>query len=137
MKLHPDIKIYGNTKYRGSCATESAEQTTFFNWLRREFKGTYGDIAIHPRNEGKRTYNQAHRQKSEGLTKGASDIIVPGYPAFVCELKRRDHTKSKLEDEQIVYLLAAKGVGAFACIALGSDAAKEAFIDWLKVSKPW
>ena len=66
------------------------------------------------------------------MTKGASDIIIPGSPAFVCELKRRDHTKSRWEDGQQEYLTAAQDAGAFVCIALGADAAMEAFNDWLR-----
>lgn len=85
---------------------------------------------IHPRNEGKRTYNQTTKQKSEGLTKGASDIIIPGKPAFVCELKRKDKTKSRVEPEQIDYLAASIDLGAFGCIAYGHASAIEAFHEW-------
>lgn len=70
-------------------------------------------------------------EKSEGMTTGAADIIIPGAPAFVCELKRRDHTKSAISDEQLAYLEAAKEAGAWVCIALGADAAWEAFHEYL------
>jgi hypothetical protein len=66
------------------------------------------------------------------MTEGASDIIIPGCPAFVCELKRRDHTKSKWQDGQLEYLETAQKAGAFVCVALGADAAMEAFEEWLK-----
>jgi hypothetical protein len=65
------------------------------------------------------------------MSTGATDIVIPGRPAFVCELKRRDHTQSKIADEQLRYLRAAKDAGAYTCIALGCDAAWEAFQDWL------
>lgn len=70
-------------------------------------------------------------EKSQGMTPGASDIIIPGSPTFVCELKRRDRTKGDLRDEQEKFLLAALDVGAFACIALGVDGAWAAFQEWL------
>lgn len=73
---------------------------------------------------------QSAKEKSEGMTTGASDIIIPGAPSFVCELKRRDITKSKIGKEQLAYLLAAKEAGAHVCIALGVDAAWQAFIEW-------
>lgn len=82
-----------------------------------------------------RHYKQVSREKAEGMTKGASDIIIPGCPAFVCELKRRDRTQSSWQDGQLEYLEAAKRAGAFACVALGADAATEAFEEWLGLQK--
>lgn len=73
-------------------------------------------------------------EKSQGMTPGASDIIIPGgrgAGTFVCELKRRDRTKGDLRDEQEKFLLAALDAGAFACIALGVDGAWGAFQEWL------
>jgi len=132
MKFPPTIKVYGDKKFRGKCPSESLEQVTFFARLRRNYP-EFGAIAIHPRNEGKRHYAAVNKEKSEGMTTGASDIIIPASPAFVCEMKRQDHTKSRLEPEQIEYLEAAQAAGAFVCIALGCEAATEAFGDWLKI----
>src|SRR5690625_1127300 len=120
------LDVFGCQDYRGQCPPELAEQITFFQWLRLQHPALHR-IAVHPRNEGKRTYQQARRQRLEGaLTKGASDIIIPGRPAFVCEMKRQDHTKSRWEDGQLEYLEAAQRAGAFVCVALGADAAIEA-----------
>ena len=132
MKLPPDIPIWGNVEFRGNCPKETLEQVTFFGRLRRSHPKTYGILALHPRNEGQRTHLQAAKEKSEGMTTGATDIVIPASPAFVCELKRRDHTLSKLADVQLDYLRAAQAAGAYACIALGVDAAWEAFEDWRK-----
>lgn len=131
MKFPPGLPVYGNQKWRGKCPIESAEQITFFNWLRLQHKNTYGRIAIHPRNEGKRTASQTQREKAEGMTTGAADIVIPGCPALVLEMKRRDHTQSKWEDGQPEYLEAAQKAGAFVCVALGWEAAREAFNEWL------
>ena len=132
MKFHPDIPVYGDIKFRGDCPSEAAESVTFFAKLRREHPDSYGVIATHIRNEGLRTFHQVAKQKSEGMTRGAPDIIIPASPAFVCELKRQDHTKSKWQEGQQEYLLEASKHGAFVCVALGYVAAYEAFNDWIK-----
>ncbi len=125
MKFNPDIPVYGDVNFRGKCPTESAEQITFFNKIRK-----VEPTAFHARNEGKRTHWQVARQKAEGLTKSVSDIIIPGAPTFVCELKRQDHTQSKWQDGQIDYLLNSKDNGAFVCVALGWESAMQAYNDW-------
>ena len=130
MKFPEWLPLYGDINYRGKCPSEAVEQVTFFNALRVGYKKSYGLIAVHPRNEGKRSHYQAARDKAEGMTPGASDIIIPGNPAFVCELKRQDHTKSRWQDNQLEYLEAAHNAGAFVCVALGYKAAWEAFNEW-------
>ncbi len=131
MKFPDWLPVYGSTDYRNKkCPVESAEQITFFNVLRRDYP-QLGVIAVHPRNEGKRTMQQAMRQKAEGMTAGASDIIIPGNPSFVCELKRKDHTLCSWEVEQLTYLETAKNNGSFVCVALGYEAALEALKVWI------
>jgi hypothetical protein len=131
MKFPNDIAVYGNVDYRGDCPPEAIEQVTFFNRLRMRYPNSWGIIALHPRNEGKKGFRQVAKEKAEGMTPGAADVIVPGDPGFVCEIKRRDHTKSKWQDKQLEYLNAAQEAGAFVCIALGADAAINAFEDYL------
>ncbi len=128
MKFPKNIPVFGDVSFRGKCHTESAEQITFFNTIRK-----LEPTAFHARNEGKRSYQQVARQKAEGMTKSVSDIIIPGAPTFVCELKRKDHTKSKWQDGQIEYLENCKANGAFACVALGWEAAMEAYKEWKKL----
>lgn len=122
--MYTNIKEYGG-QYRGPCPVESAEQKTVINYIREICPNV-----IHPRNEGKRTHKQAAREKAEGLTTGASDIIIPGSPSFVCELKRKDKTKSKITDEQIKFLTESQELGSWVCIAYGHEAAIEAFNVW-------
>ena len=133
MKFSKELRIYGDMDYRGPCPSEDVEQVTFFNRLRRNHPDTLAKIAMHPKNEGKRTRYQMDTDKAKGLTPGASDIIIPGSPAFVCELKRRDHTKSTWQPGQENYLIISQNHGAFACIALGADAATEALNEWLAI----
>lgn len=131
MKFPEWLAVRGDVSFRGECPSEAVEQVTFFARLRRQYPDTWGRLAIHPRNEGKRDYRQTAKQKAEGMTPGASDIVIPGSPSFVCELKRQDHTKCRWEHGQAEYLAAAQNAGAFACVALGCDAAWEAFHEWL------
>lgn len=135
MRLHDlPFPVYGDLSFRGKCPTEALEQVTFFAMLRRAYADTWGALAIHPRNEGLKANGQfsaVQRHAAEGMTKGAADIIIPGRPAFVCELKRRDHTKSAWQEGQIDYLTAAQAAGAFACVALGHEEAWEALQAWI------
>ena len=125
--------VYGDAAFRGKCPKEDVEQISFFNRLRREYPDSYGLIALHPRNEGLKRggqFSAVVRHAAEGMTKGAADIIIPGRRAFVCELKRRDHTQSAWQDGQREYLQAAYNAGAFVCVALGAEAAWAAFEIW-------
>ena len=135
--LSHNVYVYGDAMFRGECPTEDMEQVTFFNRLRQAHPDTWGRLALHPRNEQQLRGGQHRamiRQKAEGMTPGAADIIIPGQRAFVCELKRRDHTKSQWQSGQIEYLTAAANAGAFACVALGADAAWNAFLAWRDVA---
>lgn len=129
--LPTSVRLYGDTEWRGKCPHEGLEQITFFNRVRRGYPDTLGAIALHVRNEGKRYRDQIALHKAEGMTTGAADIIIPGRVTFVCELKRQDHTKSQWQPGQMTYLEAAGSSGAFACVALGCNAAWEALHDWI------
>lgn len=130
------VRIYGDAAFRGKCPSESMEQMTFFNTLRREYLTTWGRLALHPRNEQQLRGGQHKalaQHKAEGMTPGASDIIIPARVTFVCELKRQDHTQSKWQPGQVEYLTAAHDAGAFACVALGWKAAWGALIEWRSI----
>ena len=136
MKIPDHIPYYGDTSFRGDCPAESLEQISLVNRIRQEYPNTYGLIALHPRNEKLLQYGQFStvlKHKAEGMTKGASDLVIPGRPSFVCEIKRRDHTKSKWQDGQIEFLTAAQNAGSFVCVALGAVAAWQAFEEWTRL----
>lgn len=131
MKFNPKLKVFGDINFRGKCPTETSEQSTFFNIIRRKYPDTYGSVALHIKNEGKRTIQQLAKMKAEGgFIPGASDIVIPGSPTFVCELKRKDHTQSQWQAGQEKYLLTAQSLGCYVCVALGYEAAIEAFEEW-------
>ena len=134
MKMHEDIKVFGDMDFRGDCALEDDELITFFNQLRIKYP-KLAKVAIHPDNEGLifgTGFNNHTRQKAKGaIRNGAADIIIVGYPTFVCELKRKDHTKSRWQDGQLEFLEASQKQGAFVCVALGYEAALQAVNDWV------
>jgi hypothetical protein len=134
------VPIYGDTTFRGKCPKEDVEQASFFNRLRGEYPDSHGLLALHPRNEGLLSGGQFHairKHRAEGMSPGASDIVIPGCPSFVCEMKRQNHMLSKWEAGQQAYLKAASDAGAFACVALGAVSAWEAFEAWLRVTDIW
>lgn len=139
VKAYPGIPLYGDSKYRNKkCPRESMEQITFVNTIRAQYPDSYGLVLIHPENEKKLVNGQfsaVSKSRAMGMSPGASDIIIPGNPSFVCEIKRSDRTQSDITQEQLAYLYAAKEAGSFVCIALGHEAAMNAFEDWLKVIK--
>lgn len=137
MKIPAYIKCYGNTDFRGDCPKEDDELITFFNQLKMHYP-ELATIAIHPDNEGLligAAHNAHIKQKAKGaIRNGAADIIIVGCPAFVCEMKRQDHTKSRWQDGQLAFLEASQKQCAFACVALGYVAALEALKDWITQS---
>lgn len=133
--LPAGVLVFGDTLFRGKCPKEDMEQVTFFSRIRSRYPETWGRLALHPRNEGLKANGQfstVQKHTAEGMTKGAADVIIPGRVAFVCEIKRRDHTQSAWKNGQIEYLGAAAEAGAFSCVALGVDGAWEAFEEWLR-----
>lgn len=127
------LKVFGDQAYRNPKAPkEEAEQITFINWIRQTYPDTLGAIAVHVKNEGRRTKQQVERDKMNGLTAGAPDVMIPGAPALLIEIKRKDHTKSRWQPAQLEYLKAAHDQGAFVCVALGHEAAMEAVQFYLK-----
>lgn len=135
MKIDQRIKVYGCQKLRmEKPPSENAEQITIFNELRLNYP-ELAKLATHILNEGNKSHAQAEKDAQMGLCKGFSDIIIIGNPVFVCELKKRDFTKSKISKEQQSFLIAAQESGAFACVALGCDGFFEALEEWIECTK--
>lgn len=118
-------KVYGSTS-PGDHPSETMEMATFFSQLPPHLKC----IALHIRNEGKMSHAQYAKVKAAGgYVKGASDIVIPGAPSFVCELKSLSK-KARVSKEQVKYLNDAAANGAFSCLCYGWEAAMEAVQAW-------
>lgn len=124
------LVVYGDPNWRGKCPLEVAEAVSFFCQLRVEFPDL-AKVATHIRNEGKRTKRQGFQHQQEGMNTGASDVIIPVCPPIVMEMKRRDHKLSEISKEQVDYLVAAAGLGAFTGVALGAAGAMEMVRTWV------
>lgn len=131
MKFPDWLSVAGDAGYRGQCPKEGAEHITFFAELRRRWPDTYGRIALHPRNEGIRTHWQAAKEKAEGMAVGAPDVVIPGAPTIMIEIKRRDHTQSKWQPGQLEYMEVAHKAGCRVVVALGYEAAIHAVERWI------
>lgn len=133
MKLPPHIPLYGDPTYRGKCPIEAVEQASAVNRIRQLYPDTFGALVFHPRNEQQLRGGQHSamiKHKAEGLTAGVSDLVIPGAPCLVVEIKRKNPQLSKISPEQIAYLETAQRMGAFVAVALGAVAAIEAFDIW-------
>lgn len=130
MKIPQHIPLYGDSAYRGKCPKEDAEHKAIFRWMKLQHP-KYHAVMIHPKNEGKRRPGQYQYDKSMGLNKGASDVIIPGNPSFICELKRKNPSLCTISVDQIKYLEACEANGCFACVALGFEGFVEAFNAYL------
>ena len=126
-----DVPLFGNTSFRGACPVEDIEVINFMLWVKYQYP-KYAPIATHVKNEGKRSHGQARRDKNLGLTKGFADVVILTTPPFVLEMKRRDHTKSKIDADQVKHLETVIENGGFACVALGFEAAKTAFLEHIR-----
>ena len=124
------LKVYGDQSFRGDCPHEDYALTSFFSRIRKDYSTSYGLLAFHPKNEGKRTKQQNNIDKMKGLTKGVCDVIIIGNPTLCLEIKRDDHTKSKFQPGQLEFLEHSHNSGAFVCVALGYQAALLAFEEW-------
>jgi hypothetical protein len=74
---------------------------------------------------------QIRADKAKGLTKGVSDLIIIGNPTLCMEIKKDN--SCRFEDGQLEFLQQAQKGGAFVCLAIGYQGAKDAFEYWLKL----
>ena len=123
------IKIIKPNEFPKDAPSESVEQITFFNQLRK-LHPEIAKVAIHGKNEGKRTVKQIAKDKAEGLVKGAPDIFIAGNPTLLIELKKRSK-RARVSDEQINFLESASNLGADCYICYGWESAWKALQEWI------
>jgi len=131
MKIPPWLPKFGTLKKSNDNPKEDYVLSSIVSRIRIDYPNTYGLVAFHVKNESKRTTGQTRADKAKGLTKGVSDLIVIGNPTLCMEIKCDD--SCYFESGQLEFLEQAQKNGAFVCLAVGYDGAKEAFNHWLKL----
>lgn len=127
------ITIIKPDEFPEDAPSESVEQITFFNQLKKHCPDI-AKVALHVKNEGKRTMAQAAKDKAEGLVTGAPDIFIAGDPSLLIELKKRSK-RAKVGDDQIKYLNSASKLGAECYICYGWESAWIALQRWISGRK--
>lgn len=131
MKTPSWLPVFGDLPRAKDNPAEDYVLSSLIARIRKDYPCSYGLVAFHVKNEGKRTTQQIKVDKLKGLTKGVSDLIVIGNPTLCLELKRDN--SCRFEDGQLEFLEQAQKNGAFSCLAIGYEGALEAFNFWLKM----
>ncbi len=131
MNIPTWLNTYGEIN-KSDKTKEDYHLVTFFNYLRENHPGRAG-LAMHIKNEGKRTYSQAQADKAKGMLSGAADIIILSEIPFVCEMKAP--SGGRFQKGQLEFLQRAQNSGCFVCLAFGCLPALEAFNQWEQVCK--
>ena len=139
------IKIYGDVKFRGDCPLEDSCLASFFAWVRYQYP-QYANLIFHPETEmpvnGGSSFAYHAKSKAKGRVDNLPDVIClpisTGAPAFCCELKRRDiskslQSKSRKEhfNKQLLILRSHFEHGAVVSVALGFDNLKKSFEEYV------
>lgn len=113
--------------------SESIEQITFFNQLRKHYP-ELSKIAIHIKNEGKKSIGEAMKDKAEGLVSGAPDIMIPGSPTLMIEMKKQSKS-ARVSQNQKDYMNNAVANGAMCFVCYGWEMAWVALEKWTQRRK--
>lgn len=113
--------------------SETAEQIDFVAWLRFNHPW-YAEMMFHVPNEGDRSPQYRQQLYKMGELKGVSDLIILRNGGAVFEMKKAAWSASTAK-EQKKFLTEASGGSMFACVCHGAEAAKVAFLEWVRESK--
>lgn len=113
--------------------SESIEQITFFNQLRKNYP-ELAKVAIHIKNEGKKSIGEAMKDKAEGLVSGAPDIMIPGSPTLMIEMKKQSKS-ARVSQNQKDYMNNAVDNGAMCFVCYGWGMAWLALEKWIQRRK--
>jgi len=139
------IEIYGDPSYRGDCPLEDSDLASFFAWVRYNYP-QYESLIFHCETEFNPTsassYAYHTKSKAKGRLDGIADIVClpvsSGAPGLLCELERMDISKSLASKKrkehfykQVSILSSQKSFGNIAIVALGLEATKTAFKEYI------
>ena len=129
---YPDwLPKFGDLPKAASNPAEDYVLSSLISRIRNDYPSSYGLVSFHVKNESKRTTGQIRADKAKGLTKGVSDLIVIGNPTLCMEIKKA--TSCRFVTGQPEFLEQSQQQGAFVCLAIGYQGAKDAFEYWLKL----
>ena len=131
MKTPAWLPKFGDLPKSTSNPAEDYVLSSLISRIRNDYPLSYGLVAFHVKNESKRTTGQIRADKAKGLTRGVSDLIVIGNPTLCMEIKKDN--SCRFEGGQLEFLQQAQKQGAFVCLAVGYQGAKDAFEHWLKL----
>ena len=131
MKTPTWLPKFGDLPKSTSNPAEDYVLSSLISRIRNDYPSTYGLVAFHVKNESKRTTGQIRADKAKGLARGVSDLIVVGNPTLCMEIKKDN--SCRFEDGQLEFLQQAQKQGAFVCLVIGYQGAKDAFEHWLKL----
>ena len=131
MKTPTWLPKFGDLPKSTSNPAEDYVLSSLISRIRNDYPSSYGLVAFHVKNESKRTTGQIRADKAKGLTKGVSDLIVIGNPTLCMEIKKDN--SCRFEVGQLEFLQQAQKQGAFVCLVVGYQGAKDAFEHWLKL----
>lgn len=131
MKTPSWLPKFGDLPRAKDNPAEDYVLSSIISRIRKDYLSSYGLVAFHVKNESRRTMGQIRADKAKGLTKGVSDLIVIGNPTLCMEIKKDN--SCRFEDGQLEFLQQAQKGGAFVCLAVGYQGAKDAFEYWLKL----
>lgn len=141
-----DVPIFGDISFRGDCKKEDPELAFMYQSLKLKYP-QYEHLFFHVVNEWKPTGTTSYAHYAKLINKGMkprlADFIClpikPGAPAFLCEMKRLDiskslNSKARKEHylEQISLLASQKQNGAVVCVALGGNNGIQAFTEYVE-----
>lgn len=131
MKTPSWLPVFGGLPRAKDNPAEDYVLSSLISRIRKDYPSSYGLVAFHVKNESRRTVVQIRADKAKGLTKGVSDLIIIGNPTLCMEIKKDN--SCRFEDGQLEFLQQAQKQGAFVCLAIGYQGAKDAFDYWLKL----
>lgn len=131
MKTPSWLPKFGDLPRAKDNPAEDYVLSSLISRIRKDYPSSYGLVAFHVKNESRRTMGQIRADKAKGLTKGVSDLVVIGNPTLCMEIKKDN--SCCFEDGQLEFLQQAQKGGAFVCLVIGYQGAKDAFEYWLKL----
>lgn len=110
--------------------SETAEQIDFVAWLRFNYP-FYAAMMLHSANEGDRSPQYRQQLYKMGELKGVSDLIILRHNGMALEMKKAQWD-ARTSKEQKKFLTEAALESMFSCVCHGAEAAKVAFLEWMK-----